>query len=95
MLFVLRNILFHLFIWLRWVLVVARRIFRWACELLSSFGARTVERAGSVVVARWLSCSAACGILVPQPGIEPASPALEGRFLTTGHQGNPQEYSVS
>ena len=26
----------------------------------------------------------ACGILVPQPGIKPASPALEGRFLTTG-----------
>ena len=26
---------------------------------------------------------AACGILVPQPGIELVSPALEGRFLTT------------
>ena len=26
----------------------------------------------------------ACGILVPQPGIEPTSPALEGGFLTTG-----------
>ena len=26
--------------------------------------------------ARGLSCSAACGILVPQPGIQPASPAL-------------------
>ena len=25
-----------------------------------------------------------CGILVPWPGIEPMSPALEGRFLTTG-----------
>ena len=23
----------------------------------------------------------ACGILVPRPGIEPASPALEGRFF--------------
>ena len=31
-----------------------------------------------------LSCSATCGILVSQPGIEPASPALEGGFLTTG-----------
>ena len=31
-----------------------------------------------------LSCPEACGILIPQPGIEPASPALEGRFLTTG-----------
>ena len=30
-----------------------------------------------------LSCSEACGILVPWPGIEPMSPALQGRFLTT------------
>ena len=34
-----------------------------------------------------LSCPEACGILIPQPGIEPASPALEGRFLTTGPPG--------
>ena len=27
------------------------------------------------------------GILVPWPGIEPASPALQGRFLTIGLQG--------
>ena len=25
-----------------------------------------------------------CGILVPQPGIEPAPPALEGEILTAG-----------
>ena len=30
-----------------------------------------------------LSCSAARGISVPQPGIEPKSPALEGGFFTT------------
>ena len=29
----------------------------------------------------------ACGILVPQPGIEPASSALEGGVLTTGAPG--------
>ena len=34
-----------------------------------------------------LSCSAACGILVPQPGIEPTSSALQGRFLTIGPPG--------
>ena len=34
-----------------------------------------------------LSCPMACGILVPQPGIEPVSPALEGGFLTTGPPG--------
>ena len=39
---------------------------------------------GSVVVAHGLSCLAACGILVPWPGIEPVSPALEGGILTTG-----------
>ena len=29
------------------------------------------------------SCSAACEILVPRPGIEPTSPAMQGGFLTT------------
>ena len=43
---------------------------------LSSCGARAPERVGSVVAARGLSGPAACGILVPRPGIEPASPAL-------------------
>ena len=33
----------------------------------------------------------ACGILVPQPGTEPTYTALEGRFLTTGPRGKPQE----
>ena len=36
----------------------------------------------SLVVARGLGCPAACGILFLQWGIEPMSPALEGRFLT-------------
>jgi len=29
----------------------------------------------------------ACGIIAPQPGIEPAPPALEGKVLTTGPPG--------
>ena len=33
--------------------------------------------------AHGLSFFTAWGILVPQPGMEPASPALQGRFLTT------------
>ena len=57
------------------------------CRLLSSCGARDPEHEGSVVVAYGLSCLAACGILVPRPGIEPASPALEGGFLTAGPPG--------
>ena len=38
-------------------------------------------------MAQRLRCSEACGILAPQPGTEAASPALEGRFLTTGPPG--------
>ena len=36
-----------------------------------------------------LSCSKACGILVPQPGLEPTSPALQGKFLITRLPGKP------
>ena len=46
--------------------------------------------AGSVAVARGLSCPMACGILVARPGIEPASPVLEGGFFTTGPPGKSQ-----
>ena len=38
-------------------------------------------------MARGLSSPAACGILVPRPGIEPPSPVLEGGFSTTGPPG--------
>ena len=39
---------------------------------------------------RGLSCPSAYGILVPQPRIEPASPALEGGFPTTETHGKSQ-----
>ena len=42
----------------------------------------------SLVVVHGLICPVARGILVPWPGIEPASPGLEGRFLRTGPPGN-------
>ena len=45
--------------------------------------------AGSLIAAHGLSCPAAFGILVLQPGIEPISPALEGEFFTTGPRGSP------
>ena len=38
-----------------------------------------------------LSCSMACGIL-PHKGSNPCSPALEGRFLTTGPPGKSLPY---
>ena len=42
----------------------------------------------SIVAVSSLSCSLACGILIPQAGIETcASPASEGRFFTTGPLG--------
>ena len=34
-----------------------------------------------------LNCCAACGVLAPQPGIEPMLPALEGRLFITGPPG--------
>ena len=37
-----------------------------------------------------LICPAACEVLVPPPGIEPESPALEGGFFTTGPPGKSQ-----
>ena len=52
-----------------------------------ALGLCSLWHAGSLVEARGLSCPKACGILVPQPGIEPTSPALEGRFFTTGLPG--------
>ena len=39
---------------------------------------------------RDLSSPVACGILVPRPGIEPASPALQDGFFTTGPPGKSQ-----
>ena len=49
--------------------------------------AEALECMGSDDVVHGLSCPVACGILVPQPGIEPTSPTLEGRFLITGPPG--------
>ena len=35
----------------------------------------------------WFFDHKACGILAPQPGIEPTSPVLESEVLTTGSPG--------
>ena len=56
-----------------------------AAHRLSSCGSRAPKHLGSVVKAHGLSCSEACGILVPPRGIKlSTSPALQGGFLTTG-----------
>ena len=46
-----------------------------------------------LIVDYGLRCFVACGILVPRPGIEPVSPVLESRFLTTGPPGKPHIFS--
>ena len=75
-----------LFIWLRGVLVemfIASHGIAAAQLTLVAVGVAP-ELRDSVVVVLLLSCPAACGILVPQPGIESALP---GEFFTTGPQG--------
>ena len=52
-----------------------------------SYGTQALGHMVSVVMKRRLSCSVACGILIPQPGIEPMSPALPSGFSTTGPPG--------
>ena len=42
-----------------------------------------------LVAARRFGSLTACGILVPQPGIKPTSPASEGQFLALDYQGSP------
>ena len=59
-------------------------------SLVCSTWALLLRSTSSVVVAHGLSCPVACGILVPRPGIEHMSPALEGRFFTTGPPGKSQ-----
>lgn len=53
----------------------------------SHCGPRAPGHVGLLFVTHRLSCSVACGILFPQPGIEPVSLALECRFLITGSPG--------
>ena len=74
-------------LWHEGSFVVVHGLFIAAHGLLSSCVAWAPERVGSVVARHGLSCPVACGILVPRPGIEPAFPALEDGFLTTGPPG--------
>ena len=55
------------------------KIDRWGCGLLSGCSTWAF-----LAVACGLCCPTAYGILVLLPGIKPDSPALKGRFFTTG-----------
>ena len=62
-------------------------LFTWLhCILLAAHGTFVVslQHTDPLVGVHGLSCSMACGILDPQPGIEPASAALQSGFLISG-----------
>ena len=80
-------IFIYLFIWLCRVLVAAHGVFIAACSLLTWAQSFSLVVVWALEQARVLSCPVAYGILVPQPGIEPESPELEGGVLTTGPPG--------
>ena len=79
----LLKIFIYLLIWQLQIIVAAG-------EIIASCGSFTAAQRlssclawASVVTTHRLSCSPTCGILVPQPGIKPAFPALQGGFLVS------------
>ena len=73
-----------MFIWLRWVLVteLGLGVASWgSCAGAQPARGLCACGAGSALAARGLGCSAARGILIPRPGIEPSPPALEAWSL--------------
>ena len=83
------SVLFSLFVYSVSLLHFLKNIFIYLTASGLSCGMQdlSLRCADSLTVVRQLSCSTTCGILVPQPGIKPVSPALESRFLTTGPPG--------
>ena len=65
-------------------------LFIWLNQIFAASWDLSLQCMESLAVARGLSCFVACGILVPGPGVEPASPALQDGFLTTGPPGKSQ-----
>ena len=64
------------------------QVFAVSCEIfLCSTWTLELWSMGSVLGVLRLSCSTPCVILVPKPGIQSASPALQGGALATGPQG--------
>ena len=80
-----------LFFWLHWGVCCSTcgALFSAECRLLVLWhtGFFSLQCASSLVAMHGFCCPMACGILVPPPGIEPMSPTLQGRFLTTGPPG--------
>ena len=74
-------------IWLHPVSVGTYAIFNTSCKVFC-WGAQTL------VVVWGLSFSMTCGILLPQLGTEPLSPALQGRFLASGPPARSQDSNL-
>ena len=91
--FIYFNLLIHSFIWLPQVSAVAHRSFDVSGRIFCyDSWALKLWRMGSVIAMCRLSCSATCEMLVLWPAIKPASPALQGGFLTPGPPGKFREY---
>ena len=58
------------------------------------WGGSSLWLVSSLVGVQRLSCPRACGILLLWPGMEPMSPALKGRLLTTGPLGKSQYFYI-
>ena len=73
----------YILIWLHQFFSATRGIFTAACEFFCYPACASLVVLYGLHACR-LSSPTACGVLVLPPGMEPASPALEGIFLTTG-----------
>ena len=102
-LFVYLFIYLFIYVWLCWVFVSVRGLSlvaasgghssSWCAGLSLSrpllFQSTSPRRAGSVVVAHWLSCSAACGIF-PDQGSNPRPLHWQADSQPLCHQGSPR-----
>ena len=75
-----------IYFWPHWVFIAVLGLILVAASLVAEHGCRA---RASLVVVRGFGCREATWDH-PGPGIEPASPALAGGFLTTGPPGSPR-----
>ena len=86
--------IFILFIYFSFIIAIFFFFFLVVSGLSCGIQDLSLRRMGSVVVVRGLSCPAACGILIPWPGIRPVHPMhCKADSLPLDHQGSPW-YSI-
>ena len=79
--------LFYLFVWLCWILIVEPKISLHPARIFIAVNGLPSRGIASCDTHSGLVAPQQVGFLVPWLGIEPKSPALQGRFLTTGLPG--------